>query len=206
MSNSSKSPRVVRKHDKNECFTEWTYRKKSFGQLMDDFSQRCAYSMLHVADASEHNMEVDHHNPNLKGKKLHSYGNLYPAYSICNNAKRHVWPTKKDLNKRRRFLDCCKEIDYGVHLFEDAKTGEIKATTPEGLYHSENCDLNNPWLKQKRVERLEDKQILATLRHFAASPVASERLKAQDGIPILEARLQRAIPEIPPVPDGETAL
>jgi len=206
MSNSSKTPRVVRKHDCNECYTEWTYREKAFAKLMEDFGKRCAYSLLHVDEISEHNMEVDHHNPTLRASQLHRYGNLYPAFSLCNNSKRKVWPKKADLKKRRRYIDCCIEQDYGVHFYEDRPSGELLPVTPEGVYHIENCDLNNDWLKKKRLDRTEDKQILTVLRSLSKSANPKERADACKSLAAMEARVERNIPEIPLLPAGVEPL
>lgn len=206
MSSSSKIPRVVRKHDAKQSFTESTYRKKAFPKLMDDFEKRCAYSMVHVSVTSETNMEVDHFNSTLAGKKRHTYSNLYPASSVCNGAKRDVWPTKNDLKKRRRFLDCCIETDYGVHFFEDKATGELLPVTAEGVYHIENCDLNNDWLKQRRLERTENKKILAALNDAAASPIGPTKQNSQDLISVMEERIKIGIPKIPALPPGSVPL
>lgn len=206
MPSSSKTPRVIRQHDPDESFTDATYRKKSFPKLMEDFDERCAYSLVHVEEIGKLNMEVDHFNPTLKGKKRHSYRNLYPATSVCNRAKSHVWPTTKDIQKRRRYLDCCKETEYGVHLFEDRTTGELLPVTPEGVYHVENCDLNNDWLKRKRRERSEDATILAALKSGAASPLGPGKRKSEEAIAIIGSRVERGIPIISKLPVEMTAF
>jgi hypothetical protein len=206
MPSSSKVPRVNRKHKAEECFTLSTYREKSFDKLMEDFEKRCAYSMVHVDATSEHNMEVDHRDPTIRGKKLHAYGNLYPAFSLCNNSKSGVWPTKNDLKERRRYLDCCKEQDYGNHLFEDVASGEILTVSKEGVFHVENLDLNNDWLKTRRRERTEDKKILETMKALAPQVSGELRREAERDIATLTERLKKAIPEIAPLPYGGIAL
>ena len=122
------------------------------------------------------------------------------------NAKRKVWPKKKDLQNRRRYLDCCKETDYGVHLFEDRATGELLPLTPEGVYQLENCDLNNEWLKAKRRERTEDQKILAALKAGAASPLGPDKAKSSEVIAIMNDRIDRGIPEIAELPVGAAPL
>jgi len=206
MSTSSKKPRVKRKHDVNECYTKSTYRDKAFAKLMDDFERRCAYSLVHVEITGEHNMEVDHHNPTLKGKKLHAYANLYPAYSVCNNAKSGVWPSKREIALRLRFLDPCKEQDYGNHIFEIAATNELVAVTPEGVFHIENCDLNNRWFKNKRRERDEDEEFLKhrnILPKFGADPALSDLLNLLQPI---TARMKWRLPPIPPPPPDKQII
>ncbi len=165
---------------------------------MEDFERRCAYSLVHVETLSDHNMEVDHHNPTIKTRKLHAYGNLYPAISLCNNSKSGVWPKPKQMAQRLRFLDPCKEQDYGVHLFEDPDKGcELVAVSPEGLFHWENCDLNNEWLKRKRRERNEDIEFkTAYVCVLKADKNPENQLLLSLLQPILD-RMQRNIPSIP---------
>jgi hypothetical protein len=206
MSGTSKKPRIERKHDAEKVFTDATYRSGAFDWLMEDFGDRCAYSLIHRSTVGDHNIEVDHFNPSAKGAKRHRYGNLYPAYSACNNAKRKAWPKKRDLEKRRRYLDCCKEEDYGVHLFEDAATGELLATTPEGVYHAENCSLFSEWLKLKRRERTEDAQVISGLKKIAATLSGPELKAMNDNIDLLQRRLNTAIPPIKALPTGSKAL
>jgi hypothetical protein len=62
-------------------------------------------------------MQVDHFNPNLKKNFLQDYVNLFLSTSHCNGSKSDRWPTNKERAKGWRFLDCTKEIDYGVHIF-----------------------------------------------------------------------------------------
>lgn len=173
---------------------------------MDDFAGKCAYSMISVEAVCEHNMEVDHHDPTIKGKKLHAYGNLFPAFSLCNNAKSGVWPKAADVARRKRFLNPCKEQDYGEHLFEDPATGEIVTDTPEGVFHLEGLDLNNEWLMKKRRQRTEDKQLLSQ-RAIVAKDTVSLEAKVFD---TLFQRIERlgneSIPAIPPMPIGRSPL
>jgi hypothetical protein len=98
-------------------------------------------------------MEVDHFNPNKKNDWLQDYANLFLATRHCNGAKHNRWPSNKDRQLGARFLNCCKETDYGVHIFEDPDTHEVVGITPEGKYHVRNCDLNAPHLVEERAER-----------------------------------------------------
>ena len=98
-------------------------------------------------------MEVDHFNPNKKSDYIQEYLNLFLATRHCNGAKRDRWPTNRDRKLGARFLNCCRETDYGVHIFEDPDTHEVVGVTPEGRYHVRNCDLNAPHLVEERLER-----------------------------------------------------
>jgi hypothetical protein len=170
---------------------------------MEDFEKRCAYSLVHVETISEHNMHVDHHDPTVKGKKLHAYGNLYPAASLCNNSKSGVWPTKKERARQHRFLDPCKEQDYGEHIFEDLQTCELVAVSRAGLYQIENCDLNNKWLTGKRLERRKDDKLryqTMAIARWGSDPRTDILL--QSVIASLTEKMKLHIPAIPPPPQG----
>ena len=200
MPSSSKIPRITRKHSPTLIFSDSELRHKALDKLLEDFLNRCAYSLVHVETSSKHNMEVDHHNPTIKGRKRNVYRNLYPAFSLCNNHKRKRWPTKADLRKRLRFLDPCKEADYNDQLFEDPLTGELLPTTPEAVYHIENCGLNHPWFNQQRLKRSENERLLKQLEKTGVAQID----------PATYASLKRTfttdIPTINPLPPGTTAL
>jgi hypothetical protein len=155
---------------------------------------------MHVKTSSEPGMEVDHYNPTLKGNKYHAYGNLYPAISLCNNAKTDVWP-KSAKKSRQRFLDPCKEQDYGEHIFEDSNTGELLTDTEEGIFHIENIDLNNEWLKEKRRERTGLRRSISTalIKDTAAESAEFKALFDQ-----INRLVDEGIPPIPSMPSGRT--
>lgn len=98
-------------------------------------------------------MEVDHFNPKRKNDPIQQYTNLFLSTRHCNGAKRDRWPSKKDRQLGARFLNCCLEADYGLHIFEDPDTHALVGVTPEGRYHVRNCDLNAPHLVEERAER-----------------------------------------------------
>jgi hypothetical protein len=98
-------------------------------------------------------MEIDHFNPNKKRNLIQQYENLFLATRHCNGAKRDRWPSNKERQLGVRFLNCCEETDYGVHIFEDPQTHELVGITPAGRYHVRNCDLNAPHLVEERAER-----------------------------------------------------
>lgn len=161
MSNSSE-PRVVRKHRPKKHYTAATYRK-ALPKLLEDFGERCAYSLVHAKTIHDREMHVDHHDPRKKRKC--GYDNLFPAYGCCNGAKGDTWPSKEDIALGARFLNPCKESDYaivpdgpdgvpeGAQIFEDPATHELVGTTVAARYHIEMLDLNHPALVHQRRER-----------------------------------------------------
>ena len=149
MSTSSK-PRVVRKHATKQLFKPSNYRK-TLTWLLEDFQERCAYSLVHIKGIGASQMHVDHHNPKLK--KRSPYTNLFPAYALCNMAKGDDWPPAEKIKRGIRFLNPCIEMDYDHQIFENPTTHELVGTTPAADYHIEKLDLNNPALVRQRMER-----------------------------------------------------
>lgn len=147
---SSLKPRVVRKHAPKQIFKTTNYRG-TLPWLLEDFEQRCAYSLVHVKGIGSSQMHVDHHNPKLKKKS--PYSNLFPAYALCNMAKGDTWPEPKQRQKGIRFLNPCSEPDYNFQIFEDPDTHLLVATTPAADYHITMLDLNHPALVEQRRER-----------------------------------------------------
>ena len=137
-------------------------------------------------------MEIDHFNPNKKKDPIQQYRNLFLSTRHCNGAKRDRWPSNKDRLLGVRFLNCCEETDYDVHILEDPETHEVVGVTPEGKYHVRNCDLNAPHLVEERAERAR------LWRLLEARPV---RLKRTTWDLPPEARALREIAEkmIPPI-------
>ena len=120
---------VKRRSRPGKKFNGRNYRK-ALKYLLNDFEGRCAYSLYHVVHMSKSVMEVDHFNPKLKGNIKHCYGNLMPAYRHCNSRKSNNWPTRAQQKKGIRFLNPRKEIDYGVHIFEDPRNQKVWGSTP----------------------------------------------------------------------------
>jgi hypothetical protein len=139
-------------------------------------------------------MEVDHFNPKKKEHSIQEYSNLFLSTRHCNGAKRDRWPKSKDRQRGIRFLDCCREADYGQHILEDPDTHELVGTTPAGKYHVRNCDLNAPHLVQERRERAELRRLVEKTP-IVLSPKylwdQSEKAAA------LKEVLKTMIPEIP---------
>lgn len=194
MSTSSK-PRVVRKHKIRKHFSRWNYRA-AIDRLLEDFDNRCAYSLVHVKQVGKSAIHVDHHNPKLKRKS--PYANLFPAFSVCNQSKGDTWP---DPQAGVRFLNPCVETEYGTEIFEDPNTHELIGTTDNARYHILMLDLNNETLVHQRAER----SILLGLFHQPAicnpSSPARDGAAAIVGTKVMEI-LRTKIPEIPPPPSG----
>jgi hypothetical protein len=112
--------------------------------------------------------------------------------SHCNRAKSNLWPTNKEKDNGIRFLNCCKEVDYGVHIFEDPDTHEVVGVTSEGRYHVDACDLNADHFIDERKRRariwdvLNERQI--TLKGGLALPPE---------LALLQEMVKHMIPKIP---------
>lgn len=148
MSLSSK-PRVQRKNSSKKLYKPHQCRKL-LPLLLEDFAERCAYSLMHVKQVGESQVEVDHHDSRLK--RLSPYHNLFPAYALCNRAKSDR-PDDEDRRNGMRLLNPCEEQDYDAQIFEDPQSHLLVATTAEADYHIEILDLNNPALVEQRRER-----------------------------------------------------
>lgn len=192
MSNSTK-PRIVRSHFPKRELTIWTYRENAWDCLALDFSERCAYSMQHRSRAGGRTgLEIDHFNPKKKRDHIQEYTNLFLATGHCNRMKGDRWPNKRDFQNRLRFLNCCKETDYGVHIFEDPDTHEVVGVTPEGTYHVRHCDLNARHFVEERKRRSELWRVLNA---------QAVKLKLGWSLPeefkLLKAVAEEMIPEFP---------
>jgi hypothetical protein len=105
-------------------------------------------------------MEIDHFNPKKKRDFVQDYSNLFLSTRHCNGAKWDQWPQASEQKLGIRFLNCCQETDYGVHIFEDPDSHELVGVTPQGRFHVRACDLNAPHLVAERAERADLLQIL----------------------------------------------
>ena len=191
MSNFTKA-RIKRSHFPRGQLTLHTYRK-AWDCLALDFENRCAYSMQHTYRAGGQKcMEIDHFNPRKKRAPIQEYVNLFLATRHCNGAKGNRWPGPKEVRKGLRFLNCCTELDYGAHIFEDPDTHEVVGVTPTGRYHVRYCDLNANHLIEERKERTKLRQLLTsrtvTLTSGWQLPPEFEALKTV---------VQTMIPDIP---------
>ncbi len=110
-------------------------------------------------------MDIDHFDPRLKKEYLQAYDNLFLATRHCNGKKKDFWPDAATQAKGVRFLNCCEEEDYGVHIFEDPDTHEVFGVTPAGIYHVRILNLNAADLVSERRLR---SQFKVTLSHTSA--------------------------------------
>ena len=138
------------------------YRSRALPFLLKDFQERCAYSMQHSSRVGVKTMEVDHFNPTLPNRLSHRYTNLFLATRHCNGAKGKNWPNRSQMEKGIRFLDCCQEQDYGVHIFENAENHRVYGVSPAGRYQVHICDLNAPHFIRERRQRAELNKILTS--------------------------------------------
>jgi hypothetical protein len=172
-------------------------RKRALPYLLKDFEQRCAYSMRHVEFAGgERHMEIDHFDPTLSGLARHAYSNLMLATRHCNNMKRDAWPTATQRASGCRLLNPTKEIDYGVHIFEDPDSGQLVGATPAGQYHIDMLDLNHEtfvWERRKRAQ-------YRHLRDNAPATLAGSFEQVRELIDFVGEQIDRLIPPIAPPP------
>jgi hypothetical protein len=174
MSNSKSgqdsSSRVQRGAGPRHKLKKHNYRDRALPFLLKDFNHRCAYSMQHSSRSGLKSMEIDHFNPTLPARQRHQYSNLFLATRHCNNSKRENWPTAAQINRGMRFLNCCAELDYGEHIWENSNTHKLYGTSPAGRYHIRMCDLNAPHFVIERRDRAKLRDLLTTrlaiIRHL----------------------------------------
>lgn len=144
-------------------------------------------------------MEIDHYDPNLKGRSRNLYRNLYLAVSQCNNHKRHYWPTAAERRLGIRFLDPCAENDYAEHIWEDPISHELVSTSPAGRYHIDCCDLNNPTFIDERKTRT---ALRRSWRDGELHKLSGDWDDLGKYLALTKDILDAMIPDIPPPPDG----
>jgi len=120
-------------------------------ELMRDFHGRCAYSMQHHTRSGK--LEVDHFDPRKKKDVHQQYDNLFPASRHCNGKKSNHWPTKAEEAAGARFLNPCREMDYGVQITEDPNSHFLVGLTPAARWHIRMCSLNADHLVDERHKR-----------------------------------------------------
>jgi HNH endonuclease len=198
MSNSTKG-RVQRGSAPARVLTDANYRKYALPALKRDFKDRCAYSLQHQrrAGGSPMSMEIDHFDPTIKGRDRHCYENLFLSTRYCNNKKHGNWPTDEQQARGVRFLNCCNEVDYGEHIFEDPDTYELVGVTPEGRYQIRTLDLNAAHFVDERRLRTQIRQLL-----FEEHKIVKESDAAIRVFHILKTELNYLIPPIEPPPAG----
>jgi hypothetical protein len=143
------------------------------------------------AGGAEMLMEVDHFDPTIPGRARHRYKNLFLSSRFCNGRKQGNWPELAQWAKEVRFLNCCEELDYGKHIFEDLKTHCVFGITPAGRYHIRILDLNAPHLVEERAERAHYRYLL-----YKASKMVKQPEAAVAAFQALKAQVDYLIPEI----------
>ena len=193
---SFSNPRVRRKNKPKQNFTNNNYRK-AISALLKDFEGRCAYSLVHVKDCGERLMEVDHHNPTFSGKIRNNYNNLFPATRHCNGKKSNTWPPKALRAKGIRFLNPCKEGDYGYQIFEN-EGGELIGVTPAAKYHIVMLDLNDDHLVRRRRERTMLEKLIKETGIIMNAHASVDAISHH--ISEVKKMLSYSIPPIPSIP------
>ncbi len=151
MSDSVPKPRIIRKANPPRYYYN---HRKYLEYLRQDFEDRCAYSMQHWKRAGGMGaMDIDHFNPKLRKEARNRYENLYLATRHCNGHKWKTWPSRAEWELGIRFLDPCKETDYGLHIFEDPDTFELWGATVAGRFHIRVLDLNAEHFIEERKAR-----------------------------------------------------
>jgi hypothetical protein len=145
-------------------------RKEIFPHLLEVFEHRCAYSRRHDLVTGKSCLDLEHFNPTLTGKARHRYDNLMVGTHLSNMAKRKIWPSLRDRRKGIRFLNPCKEQDYGTHLFEDPISHRIVSSTPAGRFHIVTCNLNDESYVWERTRRANLRAQISQPRIFLMSP------------------------------------
>ena len=196
---SASSGRISRKSaSEHRLFSN---HRRALPHLLNDFEYRCAYSLRLVSEnGGEMNMEVDHFDPRPHVKR-NRYGNLFLSTRLCNNRKGNHWPNDEDRKRGIRFLNCCEEVDYGKHIFEDPDTHEVFGVTPEGRYHVRRLDLNDPEFVSERKERTRLHELLKNTRVEFTKDFSHIPQNAIGQIRLLISELEREISEkIPMLP------
>ena len=172
------------------------YRQRALPALLRDFERRCAYSLRHEQQAGGlTHMEVDHFNPTLPNRLRNRYSNLFLSTRHCNLKKRAYWPSPADQKRGIRFLNCCEELDYGVHIFENSETHELVGVTAAGRYHIIACDLNADHLVTERRERSLLRDLLTRTVVIVRPNTDLGSLRAN--LKLLASIVDRMIPPIP---------
>jgi hypothetical protein len=138
-------------------------------------------------------LEVDHFDPRLKNAYIQDYENLFPASRHCNGKKWNHWPNRAELANGCRFLNPCKEIDYGEQIFEARATHELVGTNPAARWHIRICGLNSQHLIAERAKRAKHWKNLKDVPILFSGAIEAAAEFAQNYRELVETM----IPEIP---------
>ncbi len=203
-------PRIRRKETPPQMTGRRGYLKAR-EHLRRDFEERCAYCMIHeTRGGGIESFWIDHFKPRSKGGRVNDYNNLYWACMSCNHIKGAVWPTSPERRKGYRFVDPCREQDYGVHFVEN-EDGNLIPQTPCGEYHVLKLRLNRSTrlaLRRERnefaahlaealvlIERLEKRTATVSCPESADERVVIAHIQRE--IELMQSELAVAIPFIP---------
>lgn len=191
-----KKGRISRGNPRKTYYPRGKHRQ-ALPDLLRDFGGRCAYSMQFRQNV----LQVDHFNPTLSGKHRNHFKNLFPATSHCNRSKWDAWPSAADQKLGLRFLNCCEEIDYGEHIFEDPVTHRVFGVTPAGRYHIRHCDLNDDVYIDERRQRAEIRRLLTE-----TIAIVKQMDPCMDLVRKLSEIKEKMIPDIVERREGELPL
>ncbi len=129
--------------------------------VRDDFSECCAYCLLHeLLAGGASNFELDHFRPkSLFPDLIDDYFNLYYSCHVCNQYKGATWPSAELAENGYGYLDFCRE-SFSTHFREEAD-GSWVPLTPLAEYTEARLRLNRPHLVEirrllRRLARLQD--------------------------------------------------
>lgn len=149
--------------------------------IREDFQRCCAFCLLPESFAGgEESFEIDHFRPKSKPEFAHlisEYTNLYYVCHVCNNTKRHHWPSSELQELGYRFVDTCED-DFSSH-FQD-KNGEWQPKSPAGMYTEERLRLNRQHLIDTR------QRIRELLNLLGAPPINWDKPLTPQVIPITD--------------------
>ena len=134
--------------------------------VRQDFSQCCAYCLLHeLLAGGASNFELDHFRPKSVFPHLaEDYFNLYYSCHVCNQYKSASWPSAELSKKGFGFVDFCKE-NFFDH-FQERANGVWEPLTPSAEYTEARLRLNRPHL-------VEIRQLLRRLARLQGTPSIS---------------------------------
>ena len=208
MSKLCGEPRIKRKHDPERDFARTKYRN-ALAYLLEDFGNRCAYSMVHLGEVGDSEKHIDHFDPASKRKPRVKLGELFLASPHCNMAKGDSTPIASEKKLGIRFLNPCAETDYNVEIFEDPSNAYLVGTTPRAKWHILKLGLNAPHLVKLRQKRRLQR---ASIQQFESDgfflftekgPIDAAFARFKTVYDLLKEAIENGIPPINPPPTVE---
>jgi hypothetical protein len=121
--------------------------------VRDDFSECCAYCLLHeILAAGPDNFHLDHFRPKSHPLFAHlraEYYNLYYSCSVCNRYKSNRWPDDEMVEAGLFFVDPCQEA-FSDHFLE-SQEGRWVPLTRAGEFTEAMLRLNREHLVKLRA-------------------------------------------------------